>query len=106
MIGRPRSSSLTPVDRPHAFYTHRRNASTTWSSLQGHTHPSTPPTHIHTHLYTHTHPYIYLHIQTKRFHHLEFYCGDATNASRRFGWGLGMAQVAKSDHSTGNHTYV
>lgn len=56
--------------------------------------PPTPPTYKHTH------------IQVKRFHHLEFYAGDATNAARRFGWGLGMAQVAKSDHSTGNHTYV
>uniref|UniRef100_M4BWQ0 4-hydroxyphenylpyruvate dioxygenase n=1 Tax=Hyaloperonospora arabidopsidis (strain Emoy2) TaxID=559515 RepID=M4BWQ0_HYAAE len=38
-----------------------------------------------------------------KFHHVEFYCTDATNASRRFAWGLGMSQVGKSDQSTGNH---
>ncbi|EKU23402.1 4-hydroxyphenylpyruvate dioxygenase, partial [Nannochloropsis gaditana CCMP526] len=42
----------------------------------------------------------------KRFHHLEFYCGDATNTSRRFSWGLGLSQVAKSDNSTGNPLYA
>ncbi|EFJ29824.1 hypothetical protein SELMODRAFT_91092 [Selaginella moellendorffii] len=39
------------------------------------------------------------------FHHVEFWCGDASNTWRRFAWGLGMHLVAKSDHSTGNHTY-
>eukprot|EP00644_Phytophthora_capsici_P014453 jgi/Phyca11/503391/fgenesh2_kg.PHYCAscaffold_3_\ len=38
-----------------------------------------------------------------KFHHIEFYCLDATNASRRFSWGLGMGQIGKSDQSTGNH---
>ncbi|KAG7399502.1 hypothetical protein PHYBOEH_008737 [Phytophthora boehmeriae] len=38
-----------------------------------------------------------------KFHHIEFYCADATNASRRFSWGLGMGQIGKSDQSTGNH---
>ncbi|KAI9998164.1 hypothetical protein PInf_002498 [Phytophthora infestans] len=38
-----------------------------------------------------------------KFHHIKFYCADATNASRRFAWGLGMAQIGKSDQSTGNH---
>ncbi|PON52064.1 4-hydroxyphenylpyruvate dioxygenase [Parasponia andersonii] len=38
----------------------------------------------------------------KRFHHVEFWCGDATNTARRFSWGLGMPLVAKSDLSTGN----
>ena len=38
-----------------------------------------------------------------KFHHVEFYCTDATNASRRFAWGLGTSQVGKSDQSTGNH---
>ncbi|XP_074273066.1 4-hydroxyphenylpyruvate dioxygenase isoform X2 [Silene latifolia] len=41
----------------------------------------------------------------KRFHHIEFYCGDATNVSRRFSWGLGMPIVAKSDLSTGNSVH-
>ena len=41
-----------------------------------------------------------------RFHSLEFYCSDATNTSRRFVWGLGMPQVAKSDLSTGNKEYA
>nr|DAD43730.1 TPA_asm: hypothetical protein HUJ06_001960 [Nelumbo nucifera] len=38
----------------------------------------------------------------KRFHHIEFWCTDATNSARRFSWGLGMPIVAKSDLSTGN----
>ncbi|CAM9725002.1 unnamed protein product, partial [Ectocarpus sp. 8 AP-2014] len=37
-----------------------------------------------------------------KFHHVEFYCGDATAAASRFVWGLGMKLVAKSDQSTGN----
>lgn len=41
-----------------------------------------------------------------RFHSLEFYCSDATNTSRRFTWGLGMSQVAKSDLSTKNKEYA
>ncbi|XP_062105716.1 4-hydroxyphenylpyruvate dioxygenase-like [Humulus lupulus] len=42
----------------------------------------------------------------KRFHHVEFWCGDATNTSRRFSWGLGMPLVAKSDLSTGNFSHA
>ncbi|KAG9439046.1 hypothetical protein H6P81_019211 [Aristolochia fimbriata] len=38
----------------------------------------------------------------RRFHHVEFWCSDATNVSRRFSFGLGMPIVAKSDISTGN----
>ncbi|ETI53876.1 4-hydroxyphenylpyruvate dioxygenase [Phytophthora nicotianae P1569] len=38
-----------------------------------------------------------------KFHHIEFYCADATNVARRFAWGLGMGQIGKSDQSTGNH---
>ena len=41
-----------------------------------------------------------------RFHHVEFWCGDATNTSSRFAVGLGMQQVAKSDLSTGNKSYA
>lgn len=41
-----------------------------------------------------------------KFHHIEFWCGDATNVSKRFSWGLGMPTVAKSDLSTGNSTYA
>eukprot|EP00736_Rhodelphis_marinus_P006274 Rmarinus@m.4843 len=41
----------------------------------------------------------------KKFHHIEFWCNDATNVYQRFMWGLGMSLVAKSDQSTGNHTY-
>eukprot|EP00004_Rigifila_ramosa_P005276 TRINITY_DN1576_c0_g1_i1.p1 TRINITY_DN1576_c0_g1~~TRINITY_DN1576_c0_g1_i1.p1 ORF type:complete len:433 (+),score=114.15 TRINITY_DN1576_c0_g1_i1:34-1299(+) len=44
--------------------------------------------------------------QCDRFHHFEFYCGDAINTARRFAQGLGMTLVAKSDNSTGNHTYA
>jgi 4-hydroxyphenylpyruvate dioxygenase len=42
----------------------------------------------------------------KRFHHLEFWCTDATNTARRFSWGLGMPFAAKSDLSTGNLTHA
>ncbi|KAF4397330.1 hypothetical protein G4B88_027070 [Cannabis sativa] len=42
----------------------------------------------------------------KRFHHVEFWCGDATNTARRFSWGLGMPIVAKSDLSTGNFSHA
>jgi len=40
------------------------------------------------------------------FHHMEFYCGDATNTCRRFQQGLGMNVVAKSDLSTGNQLFA
>ncbi|EOX93118.1 hypothetical protein QUC31_003981 [Theobroma cacao] len=42
----------------------------------------------------------------KRFHHIEFWCSDATNTARRFSWGLGMQLLAKSDLSTGNLTHA
>ncbi|XP_027171087.1 4-hydroxyphenylpyruvate dioxygenase [Coffea eugenioides] len=42
----------------------------------------------------------------KRFHHVEFWCGDATNTCRRFSWGLGMPIVVKSDLSTGNSVHA
>ncbi|XVE78527.1 hypothetical protein DITRI_Ditri13aG0152200 [Diplodiscus trichospermus] len=42
----------------------------------------------------------------KRFHHIEFWCTDATNTARRFSWGLGMQLLAKSDLSTGNLTHA
>ncbi|KAG2324052.1 hypothetical protein Bca52824_006780 [Brassica carinata] len=42
----------------------------------------------------------------KRFHHIEFWCGDATNVARRFSWGLGMRFSAKSDLSTGNTVHA
>ena len=37
-----------------------------------------------------------------KFDHLEFYCSDATQASCRFSWGLGLPLVGKSDVTTGN----
>lgn len=42
----------------------------------------------------------------KRFHHIEFWCGDATNTARRFSWSLGMPIAAKSDLSTGNSVHA
>ncbi|KAI3706453.1 hypothetical protein L6452_24206 [Arctium lappa] len=42
----------------------------------------------------------------RRFHHVEFWCSDATNISRRFSWALGMPIVAKSDITTGNTTHA
>ncbi|XP_022936952.1 4-hydroxyphenylpyruvate dioxygenase-like isoform X1 [Cucurbita moschata] len=44
--------------------------------------------------------------KVKWFHHVEFWCTDATNAAKRFSWGLGMPIVAKSDLSTGNMTHA
>nr|BAH10638.1 4-hydroxyphenylpyruvate dioxygenase [Hevea brasiliensis] len=44
--------------------------------------------------------------KVKRFHHVEFWCTDATNTACRFSWGLGMPFVAKSDLSTGNVTHA
>lgn len=44
--------------------------------------------------------------EIERFHHIEYYCVDATNVSKRFSWGLGMPLVAKSDLSTGNTLYA
>lgn len=44
--------------------------------------------------------------EMKKFHHIEFYCQDATNTAKRFSWGLGMKLVGKSDQSTGNHYYA
>ncbi|GAV61027.1 Glyoxalase domain-containing protein [Cephalotus follicularis] len=44
--------------------------------------------------------------KVNRFHHVEFWCNDATNTARRFSWGLGMPIVAKSDLSTGNMTHA
>ncbi|KAJ9522564.1 hypothetical protein QJQ45_008333, partial [Haematococcus lacustris] len=41
-----------------------------------------------------------------RFHHIEFWCSDATNTYKRFQHGLGMTLVAKSDQSTGNSTFA
>ncbi|CAN4084557.1 unnamed protein product [Withania somnifera] len=42
----------------------------------------------------------------KRFHHIEFWCGDATNTARRFSWGLGLPIAAISDLSTGNSVHA
>ncbi|KAM1131398.1 hypothetical protein EV1_045578 [Malus domestica] len=44
--------------------------------------------------------------KVRRFHHVEFWCTDATNAALRFSWGLGMPMVAKSDLSTDNQTHA
>lgn len=41
-------------------------------------------------------------ISAKEFHHIEFYCGDATTTYKRFQIGLGMHLVANSDQSTSN----
>ena len=44
--------------------------------------------------------------EVKRFHHIEFFAGDATNAASRFGVGLGMWLACKSDASTGNGAFA
>mmetsp|Transcript_31302 Transcript_31302/g.88736 ORF Transcript_31302/g.88736 Transcript_31302/m.88736 type:complete len:443 (-) Transcript_31302:403-1731(-) len=42
----------------------------------------------------------------QRFHHVELWCADATNTSRRFSHGLGMPIVARTDQSTSNSLYA
>ncbi|EFJ46247.1 4-hydroxyphenylpyruvate dioxygenase [Volvox carteri f. nagariensis] len=42
----------------------------------------------------------------QKFHHIEFWCADATNTFKRFQHGLGMTLVAKSDQSTNNTLYA
>ena len=42
----------------------------------------------------------------KRFHHVEFWCGDATNTVGRFSWGLGMPLISKFDLSTENLSHT
>jgi hypothetical protein len=39
------------------------------------------------------------------FHHVEFYCSDSTNVSRRFSYALGMPIVASSNVASGNYSY-
>ena len=41
-------------------------------------------------------------VSALRFHHVEYYCGDATTTYKRFTLGLGMKLISKSDLSTGN----
>ena len=38
----------------------------------------------------------------RAFHHLEFYCGDATAAAAYLGAAMGLPEIARSDLSTGN----
>lgn len=45
------------------------------------------------------------HFPVHRFHHVEFWCPDATNAYKRFQVGLGMQLVARSDQGTGNSQF-
>ena len=45
-------------------------------------------------------------IAVDSFHHVEFYCGDATSTYKRFILGLGMELIAKSDCSTGNDAFA
>lgn len=42
----------------------------------------------------------------RAFHHIEFWCSDATNVSFRFSHGLGMPLVSRSDLSTGNSAHA
>lgn len=45
-------------------------------------------------------------ISALKFHHVEFYCGDAKTTYSRFLLGLGMELCAKSDQSTGNTVHA
>ena len=44
--------------------------------------------------------------EVNKFHSVEFWCGDATNTARRFSWGLGMSEVAKSELGSGNKHFA
>ena len=44
--------------------------------------------------------------EVHRFHHVEFWCGDAGATASRFARGLGMAKVAGCDLSTGNARFA
>lgn len=44
--------------------------------------------------------------QIESFHHVEFYCGDATSVYKRLTVGLGLELVSKSDQSTGNKEHA
>lgn len=44
--------------------------------------------------------------KVKGFHHVEFWCSDATTTACHFSFALGMPIVAKSDLSTGNTTHA
>jgi len=41
-------------------------------------------------------------IAARKFHHVEFYSGDALLAYKRFMFALGAELISKSDLSTGN----
>jgi 4-hydroxyphenylpyruvate dioxygenase len=45
-------------------------------------------------------------IQAQRFHHVEFYCGDAVSTYKRFVIGLGAELISKCDQSTGNKAFA
>ena len=45
-------------------------------------------------------------INALSFHHLEFFCGEALNVSKRFMASMGMELAAKSDLSTGNDIFT
>jgi len=45
-------------------------------------------------------------INVLSFHHMEFYCGDATMSSKRFIGAMGVELAAKSDLSTGNDVHA
>ena len=44
--------------------------------------------------------------QMWKYHHVEYYCADASTHAARLQWALGMHLVAKSDQTTGNQTYA
>lgn len=44
--------------------------------------------------------------EVQRFHHVEFWCADATSTSKHFRFSLGMTHVAKQDLTTGSKTSI
>ena len=44
--------------------------------------------------------------EVRRFHHVEFWCADATSTSKHFRFSLGMTHVAKQDLTTGSKTRI
>lgn len=116
--------SLNPPPRRRNYHHHRQRRLTLTLNLQAPTsttrtimgHESTaaveppPPAHgefkrVSQKNFTRANPKSDL-FPVQRFHHVEFWCGDATNTARRFSWGLGMPLAAKSDLSTGNSAHA
>lgn len=79
------------------MYTWSLSLSTLWVEVQTITRSRSLPLEREIHKYLLCAPPPPPRFGIKKFHHVEFYCGDATAATSHFANGLGMNLVAKSD---------